>query len=161
MLSGMLIFSGLAHPKACWAAKFAISLSSVKRFMEQMVVKSIAGFMNAEGGTLMIGVTDAGEIFGIEADYKTLGKKQDRDGFALWLDGLLDNILGPTAASGVRLTFEEHPEGTTCRVDVDAAKRPTFVKGSKGDADLYVRLNNATRLLNTAEALEYVSTRWR
>lgn len=129
--------------------------------IEQMVIKSVAGFMNAEGGTLLIGVTDAGDVFGVETDYKTLGKKQNQDGFALWLNGLLDNTLGPTAASSVRLSFEEFSQGTVCRVDVQPAKGPTFVRGGKGDADLYVRLNNATRLLNTAEALEYVRTRWR
>ncbi len=129
--------------------------------MEQMVVKSVAGFMNAEGGTLLIGVTDTGETFGIETDYRTFGNKQDQDGFALWLNGLLDKTLGPTAASSVRFTFEEQAAGTVCRVDVDPGKGPTFVRGSKGEADLYVRLNNATRLLNTAEALEYVRTRWR
>ncbi len=129
--------------------------------MEQMVVKSVAGFMNAEGGTLLIGVTDTGEIFGIETDLKTLGRKQDPDGFALWLNNLLDKMLGPTAASAVHLSFEEHPEGTVCRVEVAPGTTPSFVRGGKGDADLYVRLNNATRLLNTAEALEYVRTRWR
>lgn len=129
--------------------------------IEQMIVKSVAGFMNAEGGTLLIGVTDAGEISGIEIDYKTLGKKQDQDGFALWLNQLLDNKLGPTAAANVRLSFEEHPNGTICRVDVAPSTGPVFVRGGKGEADLYVRLNNATRLLNTSEALEYVRSRWR
>jgi len=36
-----------------------------------------------------------------------------------------------------------------------------FVTNDKGDADLYVRLNNSTRLLNTADALKYVRQRWR
>ena len=48
-----------------------------------------------------------------------------------------------------------------CRIDVEPGKRPTFVRGGKGEADLYVRLNNSTRLLNTADALEYVSSHWR
>lgn len=61
----------------------------------------------------------------------------------------------------MHLTFEQHAEGTVCRVDVTPSNGPVFVQGSKGEADLYVRLNNATRLLNTAEALEYVRTRWR
>ena len=35
-----------------------------------------------------------------------------------------------------------------------------FVK--KGDtADLYVRINNSTRLLNTADAVDYIAARWR
>jgi ATP-dependent Lon protease len=129
--------------------------------IEQMVVKSIAGFMNAEGGTLLIGVTDAGQVSGIETDFKTLGKKQDQDGFALWLNGLVDNTLGATAAANVHIAFEKISDQTVCRVDVKPGKDPTFARRGKGEADLYVRLNNATRLLNTAEALEYVRTRWR
>ncbi len=128
--------------------------------IEQMVVKAIAGFMNAEGGTLLIGVTDSGEVFGIERDLKTLGSKQNPDGFALWLNGLLDNRLGPLAAANAKFQFENFPDGTVCRVDVPPATDPTFTKGKKGEADFYVRLNNATRLLNTAEALEYVRNRW-
>lgn len=129
--------------------------------IEQMVVKSIAGFMNGGGGTLLIGVSDSGEISGIEADFKTLGQKQNTDGFALWLNGLIDNLLGPTAAANMMFGFEEFSTGTVCRVDVVAGNGPAFVRRTKGDAELYVRLNNATRLLNTADALEYVQNRWR
>jgi ATP-dependent Lon protease len=39
--------------------------------IEQMVIRSIAGFMNAEGGTVLIGVADNGDVHGIEPDYKT------------------------------------------------------------------------------------------
>ena len=129
--------------------------------IEQMVVKCIAGFLNAEGGTLLVGVTDSGEVFGIEKDLKTLGRKQNPDGFALWLNGLLDNLLGPVAAAATTFHFDNYPEGTVCRVDVAPGTAPTFAKGKKGEANFYVRLNNATRLLNTAEALEYVQTRWK
>ena len=129
--------------------------------IEQMVVKSIAGFMNSDGGTLLIGVSDSGDVTGIEADFKTLGKKQDVDGFALWLNGLVDNLLGPTAAANMTFGFEQYPSGTVCRVDVVAGNGPAFVRRNKGEADLYVRLNNSTRLLNTADALQYVQNRWR
>lgn len=129
--------------------------------IELMVIKSAAGFMNAHGGTLLLGVTDDGDVFGIEKDMKTLGSKQNKDGFELWLTGLLDNMLGPTATSNVKVSFEEFPAGTVCRVDVAPGKKPTFVSGSKGEADLYVRLNNSTRLLNTADALDYVNSHWR
>jgi ATP-dependent Lon protease len=125
-----------------------------------MVVKSVAGFMNAHGGALLLGVTDRGEVYGIEKDVKTLGSKQSTDGFELWLTGLLDNTLGPTATSQVTISYEEFAEGTVCRVDVRSSKKPTYVRGSKGDADLYVRLNNSTRLLNTADAVEYVASHW-
>lgn len=129
--------------------------------IEQMVVKAIAGFMNSSGGTLLVGVSDSGEVTGIEADFKTLGYKQNTDGFALWLNGLIDNLLGPTAAANMTAGFDEYPSGTVCRIDVAAGTGPVFVRRKKGQAELYVRLNNSTRLLNTAEALDYVQTRWR
>ena len=128
--------------------------------LELMVIKTVAGFMNAEGGSLLIGVTDTGEVSGIEADLKTLGRKQTADGFALWLNNLLDKALGPTAASLVRISFESHADETLSRVDVAPGKEPTFVKGGKGEADFYVRLNNATRRLNTSEALNFIRTKW-
>ena len=128
--------------------------------LELMVVKTVAGFMNAEGGSLLIGVTDTGEVSGIETDLKTLGRRQTPDGFALWLNNLLDKTLGPTAASLVRISFESHADETLSRVDVAPGKEPTFVKGAKGEADFYVRLNNATRRLNTSEALNFIRTKW-
>ena len=45
-----------------------------------MVVKTLAGFLNAEGGTLLIGVDDAGAVIGLAGDYEAL-RKRDRDGF--------------------------------------------------------------------------------
>lgn len=90
-----------------------------------------------------------------------MGRKQNPDGFALWLTGLLDNVLGPAAASKVGVRFDGLGTGTVCRVDVGPGGAPVFVRGAKGTADFYVRLNNSTRLLNTAEALEYVRSRWR
>ena len=37
-----------------------------------MILKSIAAFSNGEGGTLLIGVNDEGEILGLENDYTIL-----------------------------------------------------------------------------------------
>jgi ATP-dependent Lon protease len=142
-------------------ARVNLATKQSDKVIELMVIKSVASFMNALGGTLLLGVTDTGEVFGIERDIKTLGSKQNRDGFELWLTGLLDNMLGPTATTYVSIAFEELIGGVVCRVDVRPGRKPTFVRGGKGEADLYVRLNNSTRLLNTADALEYVSSHWR
>ncbi len=142
-------------------ARINVATKQRDQVIELMVIKSVAGFMNAHGGTLLIGVTDRGEVFGIEKDLKTLGSKQNRDGFELWLTGLLDNTLGPTGTSRVSISYEDFSEGTVCRVDVTPGNKPTFVRGGNREADLYVRLNNSTRLLNTSDALDYVSSRWR
>lgn len=142
-------------------ARINLATKQRDQVIELMVIKSVAGFMNAHGGTLLIGVTDRGEVLGIEKDLKTLGSKQHRDGFELWLTGLLSNALGPTGTSRVSISYEDFPEGTVCRVDVTPGNKPTFVRGGNRESDLYVRLNNSTRLLNTSDALDYVGSRWR
>jgi predicted HTH transcriptional regulator len=35
------------------------------------ILKTIAAFMNSEGGTLIVGVDDSGNILGVEKDYET------------------------------------------------------------------------------------------
>ena len=142
-------------------ARVNLATKQIDKVIELMVIKSIAGLMNSQGGTLLLGVVDTGEVFGIEKDIKTLGSKQTQDGFELWLTGLLDRMLGPTATSNVSVSFERVDGSTVCRIDVRRGKTPTFVRGGKGEADLYVRLNNSTRLLNTADALEYAQSHWR
>ena len=48
--------------------------------LEHVILKSIAGFLNGNGGTLLIGVDDFGEILGLANDYWSL-KKKTKDGF--------------------------------------------------------------------------------
>ena len=160
-VSALIALGEGAHIEFKQTARVNLTTGQRDKVIELMVIKSVAGFMNALGGILLIGVADDGEIVGIDKDLKTLGSKKTRDGFALWLTGLLDSALGPTATSHVTITFDELAEHIVCRVDVQRASKPAFVRGSKGEADLYVRLNNGTRLLNTADALEYSSSHWR
>lgn len=128
--------------------------------IEQMIVKTIAAFMNTDGGTLLIGVSDSGKVTGLKPDLKTLGRKKNADGFELWLSDILANTLGPAAASKVQPAFEELEDCKLCRLDVQAAAEPTFVRSSKGEADFYIRLGNSTRRLNTADAIEYTRNHW-
>lgn len=128
--------------------------------IELGVVKSVAGFMNAQGGALLIGVDDGGQPVGLDADYKLVGKR-DRDGFENWLTTLLEKAVGKAAVANLGVKFEQLDGREICRIDVQPSRKPVFVHtGKTGEADLYVRLNNSTRLLNTEEALDYVRAHW-
>lgn len=39
--------------------------------MEEVVLKTVAGLMNAEGGSLLLGVVDDRSVAGLKADYMT------------------------------------------------------------------------------------------
>jgi ATP-dependent Lon protease len=123
--------------------------------IEFAVVKTVAGFLNAHGGTLLIGVADDGQARGLYDDYIAVGNK-GRDGYENFLTTLLETRIGRAAVAHVAITFERVDSLDVCRLDVKPSPEPVFVTNDKGDADLYVRLNNSTRLLNTADSLKYV-----
>ena len=128
--------------------------------IELAVVKTVAGFLNAQGGTLLIGVADDGTVRGLKEDIVATGNR-GRDGYENVLTSVLESAIGRPAVTQVEVSFESQPEGEVCRLDVHASGEPVFVRNSKGDADLYVRINNSTRLLNTADALSYIRKRFR
>ena len=70
-------------------ARWNVRASRQDPKIEHVVLKTVAGFLNAEGGQLLIGVRDDHTVAGLGPDYATL-RKQDRDGFELWLRQHLD-----------------------------------------------------------------------
>ena len=76
--------------------------------METEVAIAVAGFMNAGGGTLLVGVDDDGRVLGL-ADDLTVMPGRDRDGFELWLRTMLAERLGRaiTADVGVHVPCRE------------------------------------------------------
>ncbi len=141
---------------------FRVNLATSQRdaAMEQTVVKTVAGFLNARGGTLLIGVADDGTPRGLSEDFVATGNR-GRDGYTNVLTSVLETSLGRTTVTNVAISFEQVGDKDVCRLDVAPSHEPVFVKNSKGDADLYVRINNSTRLLNTQDALQYVRKHWR
>ncbi|MFL6293759.1 MAG: helix-turn-helix domain-containing protein, partial [Thermoanaerobaculia bacterium] len=126
--------------------------------LEAVIRVTVAGFLNAHGGTLLIGVADDGSIIGLEPDYGTF-KKPNRDGFELFLTELLLGALGKDMATSIRTTFHEVDGKDVCRITVAAGPHPVFIKEGN-DEVLYLRAGNSTRRLSTREAVRYCKTRW-
>ncbi|MBU4409763.1 MAG: ATP-binding protein, partial [Actinobacteria bacterium] len=74
--------------------------------MEQVIAKTVCAFLNADGGTLVIGVDDAGTPLGLDADLATM-KAPDLDRYELWLRDLLTATLGQNAAALAQIEFPE------------------------------------------------------
>lgn len=139
-------------------ARWNIHAGRVDKELELAVLKSIAGFMNAKGGTLLIGVDDTGTPIGLEADLATVNRK-DLDEFEAWLTTLMENALGGAATSNAEIDFPSVDGTTICRIRVHPSGSPTYVS-MKDDDWFYVRLNNSTRRLSTREAVDYIKQRW-
>ena len=130
--------------------------------LEWSALKTIAGFANAEGGLLIVGVDDDGGAVGIEGDYSTLRKK-DRDGWELWLTDAVSSSMSKVAATLLNVRFGEYKDVDVAVIDVRPSRTgPIFAKEPKGDGKLrfMVRINNSTQELEGEEADKYKRTRW-
>jgi hypothetical protein len=128
--------------------------------VELAVAKAVAGFLNAEGGVLLIGIADDGTVSGLEDDYPLL-RSPTRDAFELWLRDTLTKTLGTLPAASVRIAFDEIEGRDVCRVTAPPAPRPVFARAGQGQpVAMYVRIGNSTRALGVDEAVSYCVSRW-
>lgn len=72
--------------------------------LQKIIAKTVAGLMNAEGGTLVIGIADDGTVLGLENDFKSL-KRPDKDGFEQVLRQVLIVFLGPSLVNMFTFPF--------------------------------------------------------
>jgi len=125
--------------------------------LEMVIVKTIAGFLNHDGGDLLVGVADDGSVVGLGDDYSTLRKK-DRDGFELLLIQLVKNGLGGDVCTLLHAVFQEIDGRDVCRVLIERSERPVYVH-YEGRARYFVRTGNSTHELDTKEALDHIARR--
>jgi very-short-patch-repair endonuclease len=128
-----------------------------------VVIKTIAGFTNQSGGTLLIGVRDDGVVTGIESDYATLSGG-NRDKFELHLSHLINSHFGPAFhATRLRLSFPTLTGRTIGRIDVQ--KSPTGVviklpdRGGSTAERFYVRVGNSTQELSPSQMASFIGNR--
>jgi hypothetical protein len=142
------------------SARWDIKQNKSNPAMEQIVVKTVAAFLNSEkGGTLLLGVDDDGNVLGLKPDYKMFGKQNSRDAYENFLTTLLLNNFGKDVTPLFSITFH-HIEGEdVVRINVKPAPKPYFVREGNEDR-LYIRAGNSTRSLTTKEAIDYCKIRF-
>ena len=126
--------------------------------LEKVVAKTIAGFLNAKGGTLLIGIDDEGKVLGLDQDYGTLNKP-NRDGFEQQLTQVLAASLGESILAFVTVTFHDIDGKDVCQVVAERSDHPVYLT-DEGEQALYVRMGNLTKALSVFEAVKYVRTHW-
>jgi hypothetical protein len=87
-------------------ARWDVRNSKPEKFIERVIVKTVAALLNTQGGTPVIGVEDDGKVYGLAEDYKLSGGK-GRDSFENWLTQTLLKDFGKDAAALLSVTFYE------------------------------------------------------
>lgn len=122
------------------------------------VLKTIAAFLNTEGGNLLIGVADNGRVLGLKEDFSTLQKPRTDD-YILFLNNLVFNSLGADLSPCIQFSVVRIKEKDVCRISVRRSPRPVYVKDGQREL-FYLRTANSSVPLRTSATVEYCKVRW-
>lgn len=136
----------------------------VDKKMEEVIMKSISAFSNFEGGTLIIGVNDEGNVLGLDRDYASIDGNKDK--FEIHIRNLINSNFGKVfSTNNINITFHEIEEGVEiCKIDIPKGNKPLFLTVSDNNGQkhekFYVRSGNSSQELSMSEISEYVSGRF-
>jgi hypothetical protein len=121
--------------------------------MTDAVLKTIAAFCNSEGGDLLIGVDDAGQVTGLEHDHFP-----NADKFVLHLVNLARDRFTPSAAMYVNPTIEVIDGKNICVVACQKSTTALWVRLKQGPQDpvFCVREGPSSQVLPGPDAVRYI-----
>jgi hypothetical protein len=123
------------------------------------VLKTIAAFLNTEGGDLLIGVADDGKVLGIDHD-----QLDTDDKFLRHLVQVVQKGLGDRAGTCIDPRAQVVEDRMVCLVSCQRSSEPVFLKWKGLEAtpsgDFFVRSGPRTDRLRPESAAEYVRTRF-
>jgi len=143
--------------------RWCLKENKVNKKLEVVIMKSITAFNNGEGGTLLIGVNDYGEIIGLENDYSVLGGS--KDDFELHLRELIKKNFGENfATNNIKVEFPEIEDQEICQIQIKKGLEPTYLevadKNGNKTKKFYVRSGNSSIEMPIDEANKYMKARF-
>lgn len=132
--------------------------NKVNRAIEKAVMKTIAAFLNSDGGHLVIGVDDRKNIVGLAKDIATL-RKTDLDGFENHFNNIFHSMIGADLRQYVNLTYANAQSQNCCIVSVSPSGSPAFLQTDDNE-EFYIRTGNGTTALKLSEANRYIKSRF-
>lgn len=144
----------------------------LKRFGQNaskyIIAKSLCGFLNSDGGTLIIGVkelkdSDEAIVVGVESEYNKL-KDKTQDGYRRMI---LDEVIKPYLPSHIfnhfnqylSFQFEEIEGKTVLGIHTKPSDIRVFVHIANEDI-FFVRIDASTRQLTGPELVDYCAKRF-
>ena len=127
-----------------------------EKYLEEVCIKTIAGFLNAEGGELFIGIKDNPiQIFGIEKELETLYKNSS-DKLLLHIKNLIKSNIGLQFIYLINIEIMEIENKKIIRISCNKSSSPVLVK-----KDFFLRCGPSTEKLEGKELLEYINKRFK
>lgn len=138
--------------------RYDLRTKEVNKKLEYVIAKTIAAFLNSEGGNLFIGVDDNQNMLGLVDDMSTLSKP-NIDGFELHLVEIIKKYIGAGLISHVKISFPDVEDTQICRIRVSKSGKPVFTQ-YEGREDFFVRSGCSSQPLGREEQSAYEKSHW-
>lgn len=123
--------------------------------IEQAWLKGVAAFLNTNGGTLLLGITDAGEITGLEQDVF-----ENDDKCRLHFKNLIAKGLGADVSKYIRFSLVPVEGQTVGVVQCVKSPRPVYLRDGNKEA-FYIRNGPSSDELPASRMVEYIAENWK
>ena len=121
--------------------------------IELAVMKTVAAYLNTDGGRLLVGVSDDGRVLGIAAD----GFDSD-DKYLRHFGSLFNQHIGVEFSEYVEFGIKAAGGRKMFAVVCRKSPKPVFVRHNKEEA-FYIRSGPSSRQLSTSQVLSYLKDR--
>lgn len=144
--------------------RWDIQENRINKKLEEVVVKSVAAFSNGQGGTLLVGVDDEGNVQGLGYDFESLNG--DRDRFEVHLRNVLTEHFGAAfVATRLKIAFPAIAGKHICQIDISSSADPVIVrfkdKNGQPVERFFVRSGNSSQELPLSEMHQYLKERFK
>lgn len=135
--------------------EYCIKRKTREKDIELSALKTIAGFLNSEGGTLLIGVHDNGMILGVANEMEKFHKSSN-DKFTLHVKSKIKARLGVFALNFIEMTIVEVDDNCVFKVECLPSNEEIFIDNK----EFYVRTSPSTDKLEGRDLSTYVKNRF-
>jgi hypothetical protein len=129
----------------------------VNKELKKIIAKTVAAFLNTEGGILFIGVSDNGEVIGLEEDINSFNSSKDK--FLKKLSETINKHLGPDNHALIVPRFLKKDQKDICVLKINRSNRPVYLKDRQKNK-FYIRTQNSSMELAGTEADQYKEKRF-
>jgi hypothetical protein len=123
--------------------------------VEHAVLKTVIAYLNTDGGTLLVGVSNSGEVLGIEND-----DFLSEDKFLLHFKQLVKEHIGLAYAPLIEYTLVPINGKKILKIDCRKSDEAVFLKLNKNEEEFYLRIGPSSERLTGSKLIEYVNRQY-
>jgi putative two-component system response regulator len=121
--------------------------------IENAWLKTIIAFLNTDGGILLVGIEDDGNVLGLEPD-----QFHNSDKYLLHVNNLIRNRIGMEVTQCIKFELKPLDGKDILCIQCLPSPEPAFLKNDK-DEEFYIRMGPGSRKLTSREILRYINNR--